>query len=128
MKILKNDRGSTALEFALVAPIWTAFTIGIMQLGMLLWVDNMMHDVVDAAARCMAIHTTCTDQTSMRNYAMQITVFQPGFLWSASDFHLNDSSAGACSGGSQVSITYAYRLLHVVPLTISSKSCYPNWS
>jgi hypothetical protein len=128
MKIASNNHGSTALEFALVAPIWVTFVVGTMQLGMLLWVDNMMHDVVDAAARCMAIHTTCTDQTSMQNYAMQITVFQPGFFWSASDFHLNDSSVGTCPGGSQVSITYSYKLLYVSPLTISSKSCYPNWS
>jgi hypothetical protein len=128
MKLGKDHRGSAGLEFAIVAPIWTAFAIGIMQVGLLLWVDNMMHDVVDASARCMAIGTTCTDQTSMQNYAMQITVFTPGFFWQASDFHLNDSNAGTCTGGSQVSISYAYRLLYTVPLTISSKSCYPNWS
>jgi hypothetical protein len=128
MTIAKDDRASAALEFAVVAPLWMAFVIGVMQVGMLLWVDNMMHDVVDASARCMAIGTTCTDQTSMQNYAMQITVFSPGFFWQASDFHLNDAVAGACAGGSQVSITYAYQLLYLHPLTISSKSCYPNWS
>ena len=64
----------------------------------------------------------------MQNYAMQITVFTPGFFWQASDFHLNDPDAGTCAGGSQVSISYAYKLLYVTPLTISSKSCYPNWS
>jgi hypothetical protein len=128
MTIAKDDRASAALEFAVVAPLWMAFVIGVMQVGMLLWVDNMMHDVVDASARCMAIGTTCTDQTSMQNFAMQITVFSPGFFWQASDFHLNDAVAGACAGGSQVSITYAYKLLYLHPLTISSKSCYPNWS
>ena len=35
---------------------------------------------------------------------------------------------GTCTGGSQVSISYVYRLLYAIPLTISSKSCYPNWS
>jgi Flp pilus assembly protein TadG len=128
MHITKDNRGSTALEFSLVVPIWLGFVIGVMQIGLLLWVENMMHDVVDAAARCMAVHTTCTDQTSMQNYAMMITVFKPGFLWQASDFHLNDSTAGTCSGGSQVSISYSYKLLYVHPLTISAKSCYPNWS
>lgn len=128
MNIAKDDRASAALEFALVVPIWVAFVVGIMQVGMLLWVDNMMHDVVDAAARCTAVHTTCTDQASMQAYAMEITVFAPGFFWEASDFHLNDAAAGTCPGGSQVSITYAYTLLYVRPLTISSKSCYPNWS
>jgi hypothetical protein len=134
MKLAKDHRGSAGLEFAIVVPIWTAFAIGIMQVGLLVWVDNMMHDVVDATARCMAVHVNnpaaiiCHDLASMQSYAMQITVFTPGFFWQASDFHLNDPDAGTCAGGSQVSISYAYRLLHTVPLTISAKSCYPNWS
>ena len=129
MKLASNDRGSTALEFAIVAPIWVTFVIGIVQAGMLLWVDNMLHDVVDAAARCTAIHSICTDQASMQNYAMQITGFSPGFFWSASDFHLNDANAGTCpNGSSQVSINFSYRFLYVAPIPLSAISCYPNWT
>src|SRR6266568_1225176 len=134
MKLAKDNRGSTSLEFAIVAPFWVTFAVGIMQTGMLLWVDNMMHDVVDATARCMAVNVNtsspirCHDQPSMRSYAMSISSTGSTAFWQASDFHLNDSNAGTCPGGSQVSITYSYRFLFVHPLTISAKSCYPNWS
>src|SRR6266704_1474167 len=129
MRLAKDNRGSTGLEFAIVAPIWTAFAIGIVQTGMLLWVDNMMHDVVDATARCMALHvnnpaaTICHDLATMQNYAMSISSATSTAFWQASDFHLNDSNAGTCPGGSQVSIVYSYTFLHVQPLTISAKSC-----
>ena len=134
MRLAKDIRGSTGLEFAIVAPIWAAFAIGIVQTGMLLWVDNMMHDVVDATARCMAVNVNkpgaaiCHDPATMQTYAMSISSANVTAFWQASDFHLNDSNAGACPGGSQVSIVYSYKFLHVHPLTISAKSCYPNWS
>jgi Flp pilus assembly protein TadG len=134
MKLAKDSRGSAGLDFAIVAPIWTTFAIGIMQTAMLLWVDNMMHDVVDATARCMAVNvnnpaaTKCHDLATMRTYAMSISSTNSTAFWQASDFHLNDPNAGTCTGGSQVSIVYSYTFLFVHPLTISAKSCYPNWS
>jgi hypothetical protein len=134
MKLAKDNRGSAGLEFAIVAPIWATFALGIMQTGMLLWVDNMMHDVVDATTRCMAVNvnnpgaTTCHDVATMRSYAMSISSSSSTALWQPTDFQLNDASAGTCPGGSQVSIVYSYKLLSVLPLTLSAKSCYPNWS
>ena len=134
MTLAKDNRGSSSLEFAIVAPLWVASAIGIMQTGMLLWVDNMMHDVVDATARCMAVNVNnpaaskCYDLTTMRSYAMSISSTTSTAFWQPTDFHLNDSNVGTCPGGSQVSIVYSYTFLHVHPLTISAKSCYPNWS
>jgi Flp pilus assembly protein TadG len=131
MRVRMNNSGSTSLEFALVAPIWLAFVVGIVQAGMLTWLDNEMHAVVDVTARCMAVNVNvtgaskCYDASSMRTYAMSIS--WPA-LWSATDFHLNDSNAGTCTGGSQVSISYAVSLLHVVPITLAAKACFPNFS
>src|SRR5437899_10405824 len=112
MKLAKDNRGSAGLEFAIVAPIWVTFALGIMQTGMLLWVDNMMHDVVDATARCMAVNvnnpgaTKCHDLATMRSYAMSISSSTSTALWQPTDFHLNDANAGTCPGGSKVSIVY----------------------
>src|SRR5258708_31336867 len=109
MKLAKDNRGSTSLEFAIVAPFWVTFAIGIMQTGMLLWVDNMMHDVVDATARCMAVNvnnpgaTICHDLATMRSYAMSISSSTSPALWQPPDFQLNDASAGTCPSGYQAS-------------------------
>jgi Flp pilus assembly protein TadG len=141
MKFAKNDRGSAALEFAIVAPIWVTFVVGLMQIGMTFWVNNMMHNMVAATARCMAINvnnpsaTQCFDQSSMRTYAQnyaQSTSSQVfDFSASASLLTLSEGGAG-CAGGSQVSLSYTMpqNILFFFPtvITLDFSSCYPNWS
>jgi Flp pilus assembly protein TadG len=58
MNFFKNNRGATAVEFALVALPVMAFIIGIMQFGWIVWVDNLLHISVDTASRCGAIGST----------------------------------------------------------------------
>src|SRR5438128_2658313 len=109
MKIARNERGSAALEFAIVAPIWVTFVVGLMQVGMTFWADNMMHNMVDATARCMALNvnnpsaTQCFNQSSMRtyaqNYAKSISSNVFDFSASASLLTLSEGAAG-CAGGS----------------------------
>jgi Flp pilus assembly protein TadG len=133
MNLIRDDRGSTSLEFALVVPVWVAFVIGVSQASLLLWADTMLHGIVDRTARCMAVHvnnpaaTRCFDLATMRTYAMSVSSSGSAF-WAANDFDLNDATRGQCPGGSQVSISYAYTLLFVAPVTLSVRSCYPNWS
>ncbi len=141
MKIVKNERGSTALEFAIVAPIWVTFVVGLMQIGMTFWAGNMMHNMVDATARCMAINvnnpsaTVCFDQSSMRTYAQsyaQSTSSQVfDFSASASLLTLSEGGTG-CAGGSQVSLNYTMpqNILFFYPkiITLNFSTCYPNWS
>ena len=64
MNLFKNDRGSTMVEFALVALPVLFFMIGIMQTAYIVWIDNILHYSVDAAARCggRIIHTTLRRQ------------------------------------------------------------------
>src|ERR1700757_1402348 len=58
MKFLKNDRGATAVEFALVILPVLLFIFGIMQTAYVLWIDNLLHVSVDTAARCAAVNST----------------------------------------------------------------------
>jgi Flp pilus assembly pilin Flp len=55
MNFFRNNRGATAVEFALVALPLMAFIIGIIQFGWIIWVDNLLHISVDTASRCGAI-------------------------------------------------------------------------
>ena len=41
MNFFRNNRGATAVEFALVALPVMAFIIGIIQFGWIVWVDNL---------------------------------------------------------------------------------------
>src|SRR5215471_20839776 len=58
MNLFKNDRGATAVEFALVALPVLAFIMGIIQFGWVVWVDNLLHISVDTASRCGAVGST----------------------------------------------------------------------
>jgi Flp pilus assembly pilin Flp len=124
MKFFKNNRGTTAVEFALVALPVLVFILGIMQTAYIVWVDNLMHTSVDAAARCGAVSTSTTlpcyglGLANMRKTAN--LVFEP---LSGGTFNNNT----ACSAGSIGLVgTYNVTILFVVDLTVIAKSCYPS--
>src|ERR1700757_1705021 len=80
MSFLKDNRGATAVEFALVALPIMLFIIGIMQTAYLVWADNLLHISVDTAARCGAVQSTTTPCNGSGLPNMQstaTTVFRP---------------------------------------------------
>jgi Flp pilus assembly protein TadG len=64
-----DERGTTAIEFAIVGPVFIMAVIGIIYLCMCLSVVGSMHYAVEEGARCASVKTTvCTDQTSTVAY------------------------------------------------------------
>jgi Flp pilus assembly protein TadG len=49
------DGGTTAIEFALVAPIFLMFLFGVVEFGRLLWTQQALQQAAIAGVRCMAI-------------------------------------------------------------------------
>jgi Flp pilus assembly protein TadG len=130
MKLLfKNNRGATAVEFALVMLPVLMFIIGIMQVAWIVWVDNLLHVAVDTASRCGAISSSTTRPCASGNMTTTANlVFAPlsGATWS------NNSG---CSGGSTgLTGSYTVNILGVgglkwfraLTLTMTAKSCYPT--
>jgi Flp pilus assembly protein TadG len=67
-KILRNLRcflratnGAAAVEFAIVAPIFILFCIGIFEAGRMMWIRNSIQTATEEAARYAMVHTTATD-------------------------------------------------------------------
>src|SRR6266403_1458796 len=122
MNLFRNNRGSAAVEFALAALPVMLFILGIMQTGWILWIDNLLHVSVDAAARCGAVSTSTTLPcygSGLGN--MQSTanlVFRP---LSGATFSNNSSCGGAGLIG-----TYNVSIVFVVNLTLTAESCYPT--
>lgn len=52
----RGERGATAVEFALVAPVFLLFVLGIIDLGRLFWVKNLMQYGVGETARWVMVH------------------------------------------------------------------------
>jgi Flp pilus assembly protein TadG len=120
-RLFQNRDGATALEFALAMLPIMLFIAGIFQTAYILWIDNMLHYSVDAAARCGAIGSTtypCNGGTlaNMQSTANALFAPNPG----GSPTFTNNSCSGTGLTG-----TYQVSILSVTNLTLTAKSCYP---
>jgi Flp pilus assembly protein TadG len=50
--------GTTAVEFALVAPMFLMLVFGAIEFGRILWTEQALQETAIAGARCMAIAQT----------------------------------------------------------------------
>ena len=55
-RFFTNIDGATALEFALCAPAFFMLVMGIIQAGLLVWMQLALQQGVEAAARCASIN------------------------------------------------------------------------
>ncbi len=58
-RLQRDSTGATAVEFAVVAPVFLAFVITIIQLSVLAFTAASLNYAVEKAARCAAIRTGC---------------------------------------------------------------------
>lgn len=54
-KLWRSCSGATAVEFALVMPVFLLLLFGIIEFGRLLWTSHALHDTAIATARCMGV-------------------------------------------------------------------------
>ncbi len=129
MNLFKNNRGATAVEFALVALPVLMLIFGIIQTGYVVWADNLLHISVDAAARCGAVNSAtspCLGKTLANMQSTATTVFGP-----LSGATFSNNATCSADGGSGLIGTY-----HVTiglgsigfNLNLTAKSCYPTVS
>jgi Flp pilus assembly protein TadG len=123
MTLLKNNRGATAVEFAIVALPVFVLIFGVMQVGYVLWIDNLLHVSVNAAARCGAINSStspCVGSGSANMISTANTVFLP---MNGATFNNNGPCTG--DGGAGIIGTYQLNFLFTFNLTLTATSCYP---
>jgi len=118
-----NDGGASAVEFALVFPVFVLMVFGICEFGRALWTQSLLDYAVQTAARCGAVDTaTCASNTATVTYAVQSSA--PLTIPS------RDFTASTQTCGSQV--TGSYPFTFVVPqlfpfnVTLSAQACYPK--
>ena len=116
-----DERGTTAVEFAIVGPIFIALVVGILYLGLCLLLVSSLHFAVEDAARCASVRTTvCKDGATTQSFAKS-RYFGPGSPTFAGPI------AAAC-GNNLVSgsITYVAQLgLTKFSIPISASACFP---
>jgi Flp pilus assembly protein TadG len=118
-----SERGSSAVEFALVAPALVTMLFGIFEFGRALWTQGLIDYAVEQASRCASINaTTCSSNTAIATYASQQTapLNLPTSVFTA--------TTAAC--GHSVTASYAFKFVAsaLLPfnITLTSQSCYPT--
>jgi Flp pilus assembly protein TadG len=121
INIRDDERGTTAIEFAIVGPVFMLLVIGILYLCMCLSVVGSMHYAVEEGARCASVRTqVCTDQTSTITY-IKNHYFGPSTL---PTFTYN--ATAACGHSVSGSINYVLDLgLKQITVPISTAACFP---
>lgn len=120
--VRKSDRGTAAIEFALVLPVLLLFTLGLIDVGRLLWTQTTLDRAVLAAARCAAINaTTCGTTAHIQSYAVTQAY---GLSITSSAFTVTSGTGHIC-----VSASRTYHL--IIPwagdtLNLSANACYPT--
>ncbi|HEV2363872.1 MAG TPA: TadE/TadG family type IV pilus assembly protein [Caulobacteraceae bacterium] len=125
----RAERGATALEFAILAPVFLGIVFGIINLGIALFGIATMHAETEDAARCYAVKTTvCTSAAATASYASshyQGPIPSPSFA---------AATNGAChstngtSDGYEVTATATYPLNLILgswSIPVSTAACFP---
>ena len=121
LNLYTDDCGTTAIEFAIVSPVFLAMVIGILGLGLFLFVIGGLHFAAEAAARCASVRTTvCSDSTSTIAYAQSqyVAPGSPTFTYQPS---------AACGKSVSASLSYtAWLGLRQVTIPFSATACFPG--
>ncbi len=119
--ILGNERGTTALEFAIVGPVFILLTIGTLYLCMCLFVVGSMHYAVEEGARCASVRTTqCSDSTTTISYT------QNHYYGPSSTPSFTYNAAAACGHSVSGTLNYVVDLgLKQITVPIAASACFP---
>lgn len=123
MRRLGRDRaGTTATEFALLAPALLLLLVGSMEFGRLMWTQAVLDFAVQDAARCASI------TPSVCGTSAQIATYASGDV-STSYVPTSAFSGTTAACGHQVSASFAYPfiatgLFNFTP-TLTASACFP---
>jgi Flp pilus assembly protein TadG len=114
--------GSTAIEFALIAPVIISLFFGMFEFARAIWTQSVLDYAVEEAARCASVNTgTCGTNGATQNYAATST----GALALPANIFTSSSPAG-CSH--QVTASYPFHFVLSIfnyNITLTSQACSP---
>ena len=115
-----NERGTAAVEFAIVGPIFLSLTVGMIYVCMLLFSMASMQYAVEEGARCASVKTTvCTSNAATVTYTQNAyygPLISPTFT----------STSTGC--GHQVHGTATFSLntvVRTISVPLVANACFP---
>ena len=117
----RDQQGTTAVEFGIVAPVFIALLLGTMGLCVALFLIGSLHFAVEDGARCASVKTTiCVDGPTTVAYT------QSRYLGPSGVTPTFTYAAAACGNSVSASITYSVNVLFkTLVIPISATACFP---
>lgn len=119
--ISRNQNGTTAVEFAIIAPVFMLLILGTIALCFALFLVGSLHYAVEDGARCASVKTTiCSDSATTVSYT------QSRYLGPNVSPTFTPDLNAACGKSVSASVNYSMNVgfkTFVIP--ISATACYP---
>ena len=116
-----DTRGATALELALLLPVFVTLIFGLINTSLMAGALSGMHYAVEEASRCYAVNqTVCGSIDATRTYA------QGKYRGPGAQPNFQITTAG-CGHTVTASTTFKLELaLTVIDVPLSATACYPG--
>jgi Flp pilus assembly protein TadG len=120
VRLLKDQRGASAVEFVIVLPLLALLLIGAFYVCFMMYAYSTLHYAVEDAARCRSVKTAVsTNATTTQTYAgsrFRGWGITPTFV----------ATQPACGNQVVGSGTFTLRTgLRSLPVPMSATACYP---
>ncbi len=131
VRLLRSTRGASAVEFALLAPVFLLMLFGIIEGSRMLWLRQTLGEVAYSTVRCMSVSSSCNTIDKQQNYAVT-RASQYGVKLTTTNLAIQPNVT--CEGNAasnQVAITAAFRspvagLVPGIPANITATACFPK--
>ena len=119
---IRDHRGTTAIEFALVAPALFTLLYGVIEFGRLLWTQSALNFAVEEAARCASVTpATCGTSAQIATYAASkiATNYVPTTVFTG--------TTASCGHQVNASFVYPFVVTGLMPTgpTLTATACFP---
>lgn len=114
-------RGSVAVEYAILLPVFLLLVLGAMDMGRLLWTQVTLDRFVQQAARCAVVTpTTCADAAQIQTFALTTNY---GMSFTDATFTV---TTPACGKQIAASLPFKFSAPLISPsITLAAQACYP---
>lgn len=133
-RLLRDSGGVTAVEFALVAPVFMMFMFLIIDGARVTWTYQTLQEVATSSARCAALGVTgCKTAAEVQSYAVNRAAASGVPLTTGAVTLTSATTCSSVAGMTKVAIASGYqgattKLLPSSVSTLTTESCFPTAS
>jgi Flp pilus assembly protein TadG len=124
--IYRNQEGTTAVEFAIIAPMFILVVLGTIGLCFALFLVGSLHFAVEDGARCASVKTSICQDTPTTIAYTQTRYLGPNV--SPTFTHNAAAACGPANTGNSVtgSISYSMNVgFRTLTIPVSATACFP---